>query len=330
MPDGPPPHVRSLLARLRNHCRSTGLDQPRAQRHLAVMVVTQMLDGAVIKGGRNLEVRYGLRATRASTDLDVTRSVTLPTFLDELDDSLATGWQGFTGTARERGSIAAPVPQDRRPHQIDIVTHYRGASGVGTVRLEVVREELDLSAAPDIVVSRDASELFHALGLHPPAAVPVLPLPLQIAQKLHACTSPDDPSTGRINERVHDLIDLRIMVQDLGDDGLSAVRHADDVEADRTLLKVGMSDRDTMRRFRQQQRTTELPEDPELLRVYVGDLDSYAVVERQIHELLRAADHRQARGNATGTEWFLTSLKFIDAIAGTLGLRPHDFEATKG
>jgi len=104
----------------------------------------------------------------------------------------------------------------------------------------------------------------------------------------------------------------------------------DDVEADRTLLKVGMSDRDTMRRFRQQQRSTELPEDPELLRVYVGDLDTYAVVERQIHELLRAADHRQARGNATGTEWFLTSLKFIDAIAGTLGLRPHDFEAAEG
>ena len=226
MPDGPPPHVRSLLARLRNHCRDTGLDQPRAQRHLAMMVVTQMLDGVVIKGGRNLEIRYGLRATRASTDLDVTRAVTLATFLDDLDGALAVGWQGFTGTARERGGIAAPVPQDRRPHQIDIVTQYRGASGVGTVRLEVVREELDRSAAPDIVESRDASELFVALGLHPPVAVPVLPLPLQIAQKLHACTAPDDPSTGRINERAHDLIDLQIMVRDLGDDGLHAVRHA--------------------------------------------------------------------------------------------------------
>lgn len=104
----------------------------------------------------------------------------------------------------------------------------------------------------------------------------------------------------------------------------------DDVEADRTLMKVGMSDRDTMRRFRQQQRSTELPEDPELLRVYVGELDSYANVERHIHELLRAADHRQARGNAVSTEWFLTSLKFIDAIAGTLGLRPHDFETAAG
>ena len=225
MPDGPPPHVRSLLARLRNHCRATGLDQPRAQRHLAMMAITQMLDGAVIKGGRNLEIRYGLRASRASTDLDITRSATLTTFLDDLDDALAAGWQGFTGTARDRGSIAVPVPQDRRPHQIDIVTHYRGASGVGTVRLEVVREELERSEAPDIVVSRDASELFLALGLHPPAAVPVLPLPLQIAQKLHACTSPDDPSTGRINERAHDLIDLQIMVRDLGDHGLDAVRH---------------------------------------------------------------------------------------------------------
>lgn len=100
----------------------------------------------------------------------------------------------------------------------------------------------------------------------------------------------------------------------------------DDVEADRTLMKVGMSDRDTLRRFRQQQRTTELPEDPELLRVFVGNFATYEPVEREFHTLLRAADHRQARGSAVGTEWFLTSLKFIDAVAATLGLRPHDFE----
>jgi len=102
----------------------------------------------------------------------------------------------------------------------------------------------------------------------------------------------------------------------------------DDVEADRTLMKVGMSDRDTLRRFRQQQRTTELPEDPELLRVFIGDFASYQPVEQEFHTLLRAADHRQARGTAVGTEWFLTSLKFIDAVAATLRLRPHDFEAT--
>jgi hypothetical protein len=198
MVDGPPRNVRALLARLRNHCRTTELDQPRVQRHLAMMVVAQLLDGAVIKGGRNLEVRYGLRATRASTDLDVTRAVPLPAFLDQLDAALAAGWQGFTATMRERGPIAAPVPQDRRPYQVDIVTHYRGATGIGTVRLEVVSEEVDPPVPPDVVESRDATDLFAALGLRPPAPVRVLPLAHQIAQKIHACTAPDDPASGRV------------------------------------------------------------------------------------------------------------------------------------
>lgn len=49
-----------------------------------------------------------------------------------------------------------------------------------------------------------------------------------------------------------------------------------------------------------------------------------------MHNLLRAADHRQARGDVTGTEWFLTSLKFLDAMAQSLGLRvisTGDFDA---
>ena len=39
-----------------------------------------------------------------------------------------------------------------------------------------------------------------------------------------------------------------------------------------------------------------------------------------MHRLLRAADHRQNSGRASGTEWFLTSLKFLDAIATDMGL----------
>ncbi len=102
---------------------------------------------------------------------------------------------------------------------------------------------------------------------------------------------------------------------------------ADDLDADRTLMKVGKSDNDTIRRFRQQQRSTEVPEDPQLLRVYVGDGSSYAMIERQMHDLIRAADHRQARGRVSGTEWFLTSLKFLDAIASSLGLSPKDLDS---
>lgn len=97
---------------------------------------------------------------------------------------------------------------------------------------------------------------------------------------------------------------------------------ADESIADRTLMKVGMSNSDVIRRFLHQQRNTSLPEDPQLLRVYVGDGEMLPI-EQKMHRLLKAADHRQNNGRASGTEWFLTSLKFLDALAFELELRTH-------
>ena len=53
---------------------------------------------------------------------------------------------------------------------------------------------------------------------------------------------------------------------------------------DRTYLKVGMSERDAIKRFRQQRGSTALPESPILLRIYVGSNGiDIAEVERKIH-----------------------------------------------
>jgi hypothetical protein len=93
----------------------------------------------------------------------------------------------------------------------------------------------------------------------------------------------------------------------------------DESLAHKTLMKVGMSDSDVIRRFRHQERNTSLPEDPELLRIYTGATEMLPL-EQRMHRLLRAADHRQNSGRASGTEWFLTSLKFLDAIATDMGL----------
>jgi hypothetical protein len=54
------------------------------------------------------------------------------------------------------------------------------------------------------------------------------------------------------------------------------------------------------------------------MRIYPVDASSDA--ERQFHGFLRDADHDGVRGTRTGAEWFLTSLKFLDRIAKTLGL----------
>jgi hypothetical protein len=102
------------------------------------------------------------------------------------------------------------------------------------------------------------------------------------------------------------------------------VRHPYDEESGRTLLKVGRADRSVITRFRQQTRTTALPEDPVLLRVYPTVEDDSSRFERKFHALLEAADHDRSKARTGGTEWFLTSLRFLDEIATTLGLEVRD------
>ncbi len=98
------------------------------------------------------------------------------------------------------------------------------------------------------------------------------------------------------------------------------LRHPYDEESNRTLLKVGRSDRSVIRRFREQTRTTALPEEPVLLRIYVTPSEDTIAREREFHELLDAADHARSLARTGGTEWFLTSVRFLDTVAATLHL----------
>jgi T5orf172 domain len=93
-------------------------------------------------------------------------------------------------------------------------------------------------------------------------------------------------------------------------------------ESGRTLMKVGKSDRDVIQRFREQTRTTALPEEPVLLRIYTptDSAQTLSQLEGAFHTLLEAADHDRSTARTGGTEWFLTSLKFLDKIAETLKL----------
>jgi hypothetical protein len=96
-----------------------------------------------------------------------------------------------------------------------------------------------------------------------------------------------------------------------------------DPDSGRTLMKVGMSDRDVIKRFRAQTRTTALPEEPVLLRIYEPAIEGSSLieVEKIFHNLLEAADHDRSSARTGGTEWFLTSLKFLDKIAETLNMK---------
>lgn len=99
------------------------------------------------------------------------------------------------------------------------------------------------------------------------------------------------------------------------------LRYPFDPPSGRTLMKVGRSDSDVIERFRNQTRTTALPEEPILLRIYpTGDMSS-ADTERSFHRLLEAADHHRSVARTAGREWFVTSTRFLDEVARVMGLR---------
>jgi hypothetical protein len=67
-----------------------------------------------------------------------------------------------------------------------------------------------------------------------------------------------------------------------------------------------------------QARQTGMPEDPLLLRVYTTDDPTAA--EKDFHMLLDAAEHQRSVGAAVGKEWFVTTVKYCDAVATALKL----------
>lgn len=93
------------------------------------------------------------------------------------------------------------------------------------------------------------------------------------------------------------------------------LRYPFESESGRTLLKVGRSERDTFQRVNGQTRITALPEDPVLLRVYQVDPGTSSKIERDFHSWLDDANHDRSRSTRGGTEWFLTSVRFLDRIA---------------
>lgn len=136
---------------------------------------------------------------------------------------------------------------------------------------------------------------------------------------------------GALEAEVEENVKVTIEAESKGIPGIYVytlphyLRHPVDDETGKTLLKVGHSTRDAVYRASSQGRFTALPEDPILLRIY--PVDQSAEMESKFHEWLRMADHRSPRTRRAGTEWFVTSTKFLDHVASHLGL---DVEVVSG
>jgi len=96
------------------------------------------------------------------------------------------------------------------------------------------------------------------------------------------------------------------------------LRYPYDPQDGRTLLKVGCSENSTVKRFLEQTRTTALPEEPVLLRIYAAS-DARAA-EKKFHAVLAAFDHSKEVERTAGTEWFLTTVGHLDTLATAFGL----------
>ena len=171
---------------------------------VANAIVAQMLPDGSVKGGSAIKMRLGDGATRFTTDLDVARASAMDDFSEQLAGSLAAGWEGFTGALIE-GRQAHPkgVPPQYVMQPFSVKLSYNGKPWM-TVDLEVGHNEIGDADEPDFVSPEDANAVLEGLGFPPLGPIPVMALPHQIAQKLHAASAPG-------SMRAHDLIDLQLL-----------------------------------------------------------------------------------------------------------------------
>lgn len=203
-PKGKPNSRRNLDMALQRRF-GAGARLVQARMAMAAAILGQILPGAVFKGGTSLRMRYGRFGSRNTIDCDVARSMDMESFVGEARVSLSTGWHGFSGTlvikrpARPRD---VPVAYVMQPFEVKLT--YLGGPWC-TMPLEVGFNEIgDADEAEMVVPAADIAELFTELGFPEPAPVPLMPLPWQVAQKLHGATEPG-------SDRVRDIADLQLM-----------------------------------------------------------------------------------------------------------------------
>ena len=173
---------------------------------MANVVVGQFLRDGVLRGGTSMKLRYGANTTRFTMDFDVARKTALEAFMSNFAERLKAGWGEFDGFVVKAGEKhPRGVPAEYVMHPYDVKLQYRHHPWC-TVRFEVSYDEIgDADEFELVSIPTEISDAFLALGFPTPDPIPVMPIPFQIAQKLHGLTEPG-------GHRVQDLVDLQLMV----------------------------------------------------------------------------------------------------------------------
>lgn len=176
----------------------------RLRTILANTIIAQMMPEGAVKGGSSLKMRFGDLSTRFTNDLDTARKSDLKSFVSEFADNLSEGWNGFTGRiVRREPATPKGVPAEYIMQPYDVKLDYCGRPWC-TINLEIGHNEIGDADNPEYGIAQDITNIFEELALPEPAPIPLMPLHHQIAQKLHALSTPGC-------SRAHDLIDLQII-----------------------------------------------------------------------------------------------------------------------
>lgn len=181
-----------------------GVPPRRIQRSVANTVLGQVLPAGVVKGGTGLKLRVGETGSRFTPDFDAALAGPVEQFHCDLEDALRAGWHRFTGAvARDLPETPTGVPGAYVMRPFRVKMRYVGRPWL-TIDLEVGHDEIGCAQDADLCIAPDIVALFAELGLPEPGPVPVMRITHQVAQKLHALTSPH-------SDRVRDLVDLQLL-----------------------------------------------------------------------------------------------------------------------
>lgn len=216
-----PKTVNRLQRLITDWERDSGLPVRRLNLRVASMMLAGALarsiddEGApvlITRGGVAIELRAGDKA-RGTRDVDFLLRGDPASLTAHLDAAFADDYEEFSFERDE------PQPLELRPHvqRVRVKVMFRTKPFM-TVVVEV--SPVEAGEETERLPAHDLS----TVGLSGPEIIPVLALPWQIAQKLHAVTElPLRP--GGENPRYWDLIDLQILEVMIGS-GLASVKDA--------------------------------------------------------------------------------------------------------
>ncbi len=209
---GEPNNVRSIEDRLRRIAVAQDLPVNRVRHRLAVMILAGVLSGLevdgetptfLVKGGTAMMIRFGIRESRFSRDLDAMLSGAIEPFVEELGVRGREPHLGFTLEVAKDEPIEVPSLKIR-PRRLSVRMKYKGRD-FATVKVEISPEEGNAASEYETTATNDLA----TLGFESDQPEKrLLSVRYQVAQKLHACT---ERMEGRRNDRAHDLVDLALL-----------------------------------------------------------------------------------------------------------------------